>query len=161
MTTEKYVIFSDVHGRTDRVRELALRHRDASAFFFLGDGLRDLPELELPIVSVRGNCDFTLDKSTPEERLLDLGAGKILLMHGHTHGVKSGWERAVLYASSRGADALLFGHTHVAEEHYLPAGEGSLLARPMWVFNPGSLAAGDFGLLQIRKGQMLFSHGRL
>ena len=159
--TEKYLVISDVHGRGDRVRELASRHRDAKAIFFLGDGLSDLPEVGIPIVSVRGNCDFTIDRSTPEECMLDLGAGKILLMHGHRYGVKSGIERATLYAASRGADALLFGHTHLAEEHYFPAGEGSLLERPLWVFNPGSLAAGEFGLLQIQNGQMLFSHGKL
>ena len=161
MSTETYVVFSDVHGRRDLVRELATRHHDAQGFFFLGDGLSDLPELPAPLVAVRGNCDISLDKHTPEECLLDLGAGKILLMHGHRFGVKSGLERATLYAASRGADALLFGHTHLAEEHYLSAGEGSLLSRPMWVFNPGSLAAREFGLLQIQGGQMLFSHGRL
>ena len=170
MTTEKYVIFSDVHGRRDRVRELISRHRDATAFLFLGDGLSDLPEAEAPILSVRGNCDFTLDKTTPEECMLDLGTGKILLMHGHRLGVKSGIERALHYASERGAVALLYGHTHVREERYLPEGTeiffGERLPRPMWVFNPGSLGnppdgIPSYGLLQIRGGQMLFSHGTL
>lgn len=167
--TEKFVIFSDVHGRADRVRELVSHHRDASAFLFLGDGLRDLDELDFPLVAVRGNCDlFSTD--TPEELFLDLGGKKILLMHGHRLSVKSGLDRALAYASGRSVDALLFGHTHQPEEAYFPEGtelsDGTRLARPMWAFNPGSLGEPrggkpSYGLLQIRNGQMLFSHGTL
>ncbi|MBQ2999526.1 MAG: metallophosphoesterase family protein [Clostridia bacterium] len=167
--TEKFVIFSDVHGRADRVRELVSRHRDASTFLFLGDGLRDLDGLDFSPVAVCGNCDlFSTD--TPEELFLDLGGKKILLMHGHRLSVKSGLDRALAYASARGADALLFGHTHLPEEAYFPEGtalsDGTRLARPMWAFNPGSLGEPrggkpSYGLLQIRNGQMLFSHGTL
>ncbi|MBO5939228.1 MAG: metallophosphoesterase family protein [Clostridia bacterium] len=163
MTTEKYVVFSDVHGRSDLVHTLLSKNRDAEAYFFLGDGLRDLPEGEPRLFSVRGNCDFSLDPSTPEEYILNLGGRKILLMHGHRHSVKSGLDRAIRYASERGADALLFGHTHLPLENYYSEGsefyDGYRLPRDLWVFNPGSLAEGSFGLLQIRGGQMLFSHG--
>ena len=165
MTTELYTVFSDVHGRSDRVRELISRHRDAKGFLFLGDGLRDLPDAEPRLTAVRGNCDFTIDPNTPDELFLNLGGRKIFLMHGHRYSVKSGIERAVRIASERGADALLFGHTHLPIEHYYAEGselsDGYRLKSALWVFNPGSLAAGDFGLLQIRDGQMLFSHGQL
>lgn len=171
---EKYVIFSDVHGRRDRVQELLARHRDANGFLFLGDGLCDLDESLFAangcaLVCVRGNCDvFALD--TPEETMLDLGGVRLLLTHGHRYSVKSGLARALAVASKRGADALLFGHTHLAEEKYFPEGElladGTSLARPTWAFNPGSLGEPrdgkpSYGLLQIRNGQMLFSHGTL
>ncbi len=165
MMTEQYVVFSDVHGRSDLVRTLMARHRDADAFFFLGDGLRDLPDGEPKLFSVRGNCDFSLDPTTPEERMLNLGGKKILLMHGHRLSVKSGLDRAIRYTSERGADALLYGHTHLPIENYYAEGselyDGYRLPRALWVFNPGSLAAGDFGLLQIKNGQMLFSHGQM
>lgn len=171
---EKYVIFSDVHGRRDRVQELLARHRDASGFLFLGDGLRDLDQTLFSsngsaLVCVRGNCDsFVSD--VREETMLDLGGVRLLLMHGHRYSVKSGLDRALAYASERGADALLFGHTHLAEERYFPEGDelsdGTRLARPTWAFNPGSLGEPrdgkpSYGLLQIRNGQMLFSHGTL
>ena len=165
MTSELYLVISDVHGRSDRVRELILRHRDASGILFLGDGLRDLPEGEPRLIAVRGNCDLTLDPNTPDERFLNLGGKKIFMMHGHRYSVKSGIERAVRMASERGADALLFGHTHLPIEHYYAEGsecsDGYRVKKALWVFNPGSLAAGSFGLLQIRDGQMLFSHGQL
>lgn len=171
---ETIVIFSDVHGRADRVRELVSRHRDATTFLFLGDGLRDVDESLFSargaaLVSVRGNCDaFSL--GSPEETMLDLGNIRLLLMHGHRLSVKSGLDRALAYASARGADVLLFGHTHLPEERYFSEGtefsDGTCLAHPMWAFNPGSLGEPrggkpSYGLLQIRNGQMLFSHGTL
>lgn len=164
------LVISDTHGREDRVRELLRLHREAEAVLFLGDGLRDLPEelcsSDRPrLFAVSGNCDpFTFGgASLGEEALLDLGSYRFLLMHGHRHSVKSGTERAVAYASVKGADVLLYGHTHVPEERYLPQKEGG---RPLWVFNPGSLGAPwdgapSFGLIQIRGGQILFSHGTL
>ena len=172
--TETIVIFSDVHGRADRVRELVSRHRDATTFVFLGDGLRDVDESLFSARSaarrcVRGNCD-AFSSGTAEEALLDLGGIRLLLMHGHRASVKSGLDRALAYASARGADALLFGHTHLPEERYFSEGEelldGTRLSRPMWAFNPGSLGEPrggkpSYGLLQIRNGQMLFSHGTL
>lgn len=168
-SNETIVIFSDVHGRADRVRELISLHRNATLFVFLGDGLRELDESYMPIVAVRGNCDvFSTD--TPEERLLDLDGIKILLMHGHRFSVKSGLDRALAYADKRGADVLLFGHTHLPTERYFPEGtelsDGTRLTRPLWAFNPGSLGEPrgerpSYGLLQIRRGQLLFSHGTL
>ena len=55
-------------------------------------------------------------------------------------------------------------------DRYFPEGkelsDGTCLAHPMWAFNPGSLGEPrggkpSYGLLQIRNGQMLFSHGTL
>lgn len=172
--TETIVIFSDVHGRSDRVRELIARQRSATTFLFLGDGLRELDEAwfsskNLALVCVRGNCD-TFVAGAPEETVLDLGGVRLLLMHGHRASVKSGLDRALCYAAQKGVDVLLFGHTHLPEERYFPKGtelsDGTHLSRPIWAFNPGSLGdprggAPSYGLLQIRNGQMLFSHGTI
>lgn len=172
--TETVVIFSDVHGRADRVRELLSLQRDATTFLFLGDGLRDVDESLFAargkaLVCVRGNCDG-FASGVSEETLLDLGGIRVLLMHGHRLSVKSGLDRALCYAAQKGADVLLFGHTHRPEERYFPEGtelsDGTRLAHPMWAFNPGSLGeprggAPSYGLLQIRNGQMLLSHGSI
>ena len=164
------LVISDTHGRSDRIRELLRLHSEASAVLFLGDGLRDLPQdltvSERPrLYAVSGNCDPYLVSgiSLGEEALVNFGSYRFLLMHGHRHSVKSGRERAVSYAMARGADVLLYGHTHVPEERYIPPEEGG---RPLWIFNPGSLGAPQdgspsYGLIQIRGGQILFSHGRL
>lgn len=167
MRSSKIVVFSDLHGREDRARALVARHPDADAYLFLGDGLRDLPETA-GIAAVRGNCDFYAG-DVPNERLLRFGEYTVMMMHGHTHSVKSGTERAIRYAAERGANILLYGHTHLPEERYLPEGyelEGYRLPGAMWIMNPGSLGEPrdgkpSYGLLQIRGGQLLLSHGSI
>ena len=173
----KIIVVSDIHGRRDRFREVLSIHKNAYAVFFLGDGIRDISHEDIAstgalFAGVRGNCDsfISTDHSYFNELKLDLGEYTVLMMHGHTHSVKSGLDRAVRYASERGADVLLYGHTHIAEERYLPEGtvlgDGYALPRAMWIMNPGSLGEprGDkpsYGLIQIQNGQILMSHGTL
>ena len=172
----KLLVLSDVHGRPDRAREAILRHKDADGVLFLGDGLRDVEQLSfaepnLMPISVRGNCDLFSASDAPVERMLAFGELRILMLHGYTpYDVKYGADAAIAYAARRGADVLLFGHTHRREERYLPAGSdlggGILLERRMWVMNPGSLGkpadgVPSYGLLMIEKDRALLSHGRL
>ncbi len=167
----KIIVISDTHGKIHRIDEVIERNRDYDALLFLGDGLRDFAgEKHLGLMAVRGNCDSELfGRDTPNERMLTLDGVKLLMLHGHTHGVKSGIERAVLYAYERGADILLYGHTHEADERYFPAGSelcGKIIERHMYAFNSGSLGQPrsgkpSFGILQIKNGQILFSHGNI
>lgn len=172
----KLIVVSDIHGRYERLSRVMDMHRDADGLIFLGDGLRDLGRADaysypFTVYSVRGNCDgfsfFGEGNDAPEELTLCFEGFRFFALHGHTKGVKSGIDGAVAAASARGADVLLYGHTHIAEERYLP--EGSELPfgeteKPLWVFNPGSLGAsgegrGNFGLIEIKKGHILMSHG--
>lgn len=169
------LVLSDSHGRADRVREAVSRCRGVDMILFLGDGLRDLsildPASALRLCTVRGNCDgySFLSDDTPEERFLALDEYHILMMHGHTHGVKGGMSRAVSCAAARGADLLLYGHTHEPMATYLPAGTvvgDTVLAKPMYVFNPGSLGAPrwgepSYGRVDLRRGGIVCSHSSL
>lgn len=172
----KLLAVSDTHGRFDRLLEAVSRHRNADTVLFLGDGLRDLsalpPDVSAKICAVRGNCDvFSIggDGDVPNERFLCFGNYHILMMHGHTHGVKADDSRAVAYAARRGADVLLYGHTHTATERYLPEGsiaDGIVLSKPMYVMNPGSLGSPrdgnpSYGLLDLCVGGIVTSIGRL
>ena len=163
----KLLVLSDTHGRVDRLARVLKIHSDADAILFLGDGLSDIARSGIDIgklFCVRGNCDGSTVGSnifSPDELSLCFEGFNILMMHGHLHGVKSGTERALRYAVAKGADILLFGHTHVPTETYLSDGE-----KPMYLFNPGSLGAGQggtasYGLIQIKSGNILFSHGNL
>ena len=171
----KFVVLSDIHGRADLAERAASSHPDRDGVLFLGDGIRDLSDTLTRGLfgGVRGNCDessFTGGSyELSEELFLNLGEYNVIMMHGHTKDVKSGLDRAILYASLRGADVLLYGHTHEPLEKYFPAGYeigGKKLQKPLWVFNPGSLGASwsgshSYGLLQIKKGQLLLSHGEI
>ncbi|MBR2353201.1 MAG: YfcE family phosphodiesterase [Clostridia bacterium] len=173
----KLLVFSDVHGRIDRARDVILRHRDADAVLFLGDGLRDVEELSFPQanltpISVKGNCDlFFSGSDAPIERMLRFGSLRVLMMHGYTpYDVKYGEDAAIAYAARRRADILLFGHTHERLERYLPEGSdlggGILSDHPIWVMNPGSLGhpadgVPSYGLVMIERDRVLLSHGQI
>lgn len=171
------LVVSDVHGRGSRLRDmLDAQISRPEMILFLGDGYSDVSRQEtdgIPVVSVRGNCDvwsLVGMEDIPDRRMLDLDGRKILMMHGHSHGVGYGVDRAVGYAASLGADILLYGHTHVKFYHRYEAGEtvgGVRLERELHVFNPGSLGqprdGGDpsFGVIEMRRECLLFSWGKI
>ena len=157
------VIISDTHGKRDRIRTLLDRcfamKKPPDAIYFLGDVESDLKILTQReqglLFAVAGNCDIM--SSLPDTFTVDVQGKKILLCHGHTFGVKGGETRLYLAAQSRGADAAVFGHTH---ERFLCCENGITL------FNPGSLgrpvmSQPSFGVLTVRDGELLFSHGEL
>ena len=167
----EYLVLSDSHGRADLVDCVLERQVHApDGILFLGDGLRDLRVLEyqdLYVRCVRGNCDFYTayeGQSVPEYALLEIGAYRILMMHGHSHGVKGGLERACAFAAVSQADVLLYGHTHLQRQNWFDAGTAfgkQMLIKPLLVCNPGSLMDGCFGTLSIRNGGVLFGMGKL
>ena len=140
---------------------------DIRHILFLGDGLSDVARLavrypDLHIRAVRGNMDaLSLDThAVEEEELFSVFGVTVLLMHGHRYGVKGGLGTAKGHALHRGAQVLLYGHTHVAYSHY--DGENGL-----YTFNPGSIGhpyAGEpsFGILDVLpNGQVSLSHGNI
>ena len=166
------LVLSDSHGRSDNVSRAIEAAGRVDAILFLGDGLRDVEYLstDAPIYSVRGNCDYfsSLASDAPDERIICLGEYNILMMHGHTHSVKDSPERAIAYAAGRGADILIFGHTHERHEEHLAEGStvlGVKLEKPMWVMNPGSIGSSangySFGIITIRKKDVLLSFGKI
>ena len=139
-------------------------HRDADLVCFLGDGLSDLSGLEeqygIPVYAVRGNCDgFRLFDATPEQRILEREGHRLLLNHGHRLGAKAGEGGLIAAAKAAGCDIVLFGHTHLARETYVPE-------YGIHLFNPGSAGhpregAPSFGLLMLSGENVLFSCGTI
>ncbi|NLK40338.1 MAG: YfcE family phosphodiesterase [Clostridiales bacterium] len=163
----KAIIISDTHGNISSLPIILKKHKDADYLIHLGDGIADIhryPSLytTLTIVTVPGNCDPS-DTNPSPHRLLKISEHRILLMHGHTLGVKGGLTRATTYSRAKSADLLLFGHTHLPLCQYLPSSNGE---KPLYLFNPGSLgrpvtARPTYGILEFRGNQLLLSHGRL
>lgn len=141
------VVFSDSHGKRERVAALAERTKP-DVVLFLGDGLADLDALpgDVDVRAVRGNCDFFAGEDAPEARTVTIGSYRLLLTHGHREGVKYGETIAITRALAEDADALLYGHTHRATERTYPAGStlcGRTLDRPFTVLCPGALGDPD------------------
>ena len=103
--------------------------------------------------TVPGNCDW--GNCDPAERLLELGGRRILMMHGHTRGVKYGDMKARYAALEAGAEVLLYGHTHCPLVDF----DGTL-----HVLNPGTCGRGGsitYGVITINKDKLACATFRL
>ena len=123
----KVAVFSDTHTNTARMLE-AVRQTMPDAIIHLGDHVRDTQCLqqefpEIPLYSVRGNCDFT--SGAPDKAVVQLGTVKAFLTHGHL------WNESRLPPIGMGT-VLVHGHTHVPEQKKLACG--------VTIFNPGSVS---------------------
>ena len=137
----KILVFSDSHNCPKRIlKAVDAHHGKCDLIIFLGDGLRDLDSLNIkypniPIIKVQGNCDIFANNDVVSETILDFDGIKILITHGHKHGVKYGYGGIVNYASDLDVDAVFFGHTHIPCDEIEYIGE-----RKIHLFNPGSVA---------------------
>lgn len=147
----KLLIVSDSHGNRTHLRR-ALELEKPQAVFHLGDGrpdilaaMSDLPEV--PLYSVAGNCDRRC--RLPEVQQVTVAGLQILMAHGHTFGVKSGYQKYLDYGRRQGVKLLLSGHTHI------PCiwEDGGLM-----LINPGSVGNGlnpTYCVLEAEQGEIL------
>ncbi len=168
----KILVFSDAHNHPDLMLSAVRAHLAApassgrlDAVFFLGDGIEDFERMqkELPgprYEAVLGNCDgYRLLEGGSWEKTVECGGLRFLLMHGHRHSVKSGIQRAADYAIAKGADVLLYGHTHEAFDAQIDGSAGGSVR----CVNPGSVGSwfgASFALIEIRDGQLFVSFGK-
>ncbi len=156
----KCLIFSDSHGNPFYMKRAIAKNPDAEVVFFLGDGISDAEAVALGDscrmwIAVRGNCDLSAifrDRILNKTEEITLEGKKIMLTHGDSYGVKGGLEGLKLAARSRGADIVLFGHTHLPHESYCDG---------LYLFNPGSISRPQysFGILTVTENTVLLSHG--
>ena len=157
----RILVFSDSHGNVERMKQILVRAR-GEAVLYLGDGIGDFEALQegydgnTVFMAVRGNCDFLCEY--PTERIVTYEGVRILMLHGHTRNVKHGTEALEAYARGQEIDLVLYGHTHRAEDRYIPGEDGG--GKPLRLLNPGSIGAPDwdkprFGYLDVRNGQVV------
>ena len=158
----EFLIFSDSHGKRKAIDAAIGRQvRKPDAIFFLGDGLSDIGDRweDIPVIRVRGNCDWRFpSEPVNENELLSFEGHRLLLTHGHLYGAKSGIGGLVRAAQDCGAEHVLFGHTHRQELQTVQDETGG---KTIYLFNPGSIANGDFGTLRLEPNLVLFAHGNL
>lgn len=157
----KCLCFSDSHGSSHQIRTALNMHPDAEVIFYLGDGLRDIDDFlfdkNRAWFAVQGNCDYyamfgsSFAKKTDSITLM---GKRIFFTHGDLYGVKYGIDGVKKLACDHNADLVLFGHTHQPMEKYIPHEEGGF-----YLFNPGSIGGGSYGVIQIIEQGILLSHG--
>lgn len=97
------------------------------------------------VYRVPGNCDIA-PNDLPLILTEIIEDKKIIITHGHLHGVKSGIDNIKDYAKEANADIVLYGHTHCAHNEIID---------DILFFNPGSTISskcGDesFGIIEIK-----------
>ncbi len=98
---------------------------------------------------VPGNCDRGRSVAYhPEVLCYTVGGVMLYMTHGHNHHVKTGLYALLRDARSMGAQAALYGHTHVADCHQEEDG--------LWVLNPGTCGhfGGSAGLIETENGNI-------
>lgn len=145
---------ADTHGQVAAIaHELSSLALDL--LLFGGDHYRDGINLgralHLPCYAVAGNCDRT-EYWAPQAEWLELADKHIWLLHGHRYRVKQGLSALYDAALAKGADIVVFGHTHISycEKH-----------NGLWMVNPGSAgsrnrsgAGSSWALLEIEAGHI-------
>ena len=130
----KVLIVSDTHGREQNLAEALEQTGPIDQLIHLGDvegGAEHIRELagDAPAAIIAGNNDFFCD--LPNERIFTIGGHRIFMTHGHGYFVHSGTLYLKREARKKGADIVMFGHTH---KPYMEE-DNELL-----VLNPGSLS---------------------
>ena len=129
----KVLIISDTHRMPYNFYTVVDREGPVDQILHLGDVEGDEELIcryaGCPAVFVAGNNDFFSRNDRDHELILQ--GVRIFMTHGHHYGVSMGTSRLEEEGRSRGADVVLFGHTHRPQ---IIRKEGMILA------NPGSLS---------------------
>ena len=129
----RVLIVSDTHKSHRNLEKVLEKARPVDMLIHLGDtegGEYYIAELAgCPVHIVRGNNDFFSD--LPREDEFEAEGHHIFMTHGHSYYVALGEERLKEEARQRGADIVMYGHTHrpslTREEDLI-------------ILNPGSVA---------------------
>lgn len=148
----KILVLSDSHASLGFMRS-CIEATAPDAVIHLGDYYNDgqtmLEEFpHIPLHQVPGNCDLHRGWiPDPEIKLIELGGVRIYMTHGHRHGVKMSLRRLLADARAANAQAVLYGHTHMAHCEFQ---EG------LWVLNPGAASwGGSAALITTHLGKIM------
>lgn len=153
----KILVMSDTHGHRANIEKALLKFSDADCIIHLGDYVRDAEYIkkltDKVVYSLKGNCDIS--DTAKQELVLNIDGKKILALHGHQQSVKTSLLPLGLYAIQKGADLVLFGHTHIPVEE---------LYANMILYNPGSLGEPrgrkpSVGIVAIENGEIKITRG--
>lgn len=126
-----------------------------NAVIHLGDHYADGEVLaeaypQIAMYQVPGNCDEHRGViRDPEVRVEKVCGVWLYLTHGHRHRVKTGLYSLLSDARAAKVQAVLYGHTHLADCHQEEDG--------LWVLNPGSCGyyGGSAAVMEVDQGQIL------
>lgn len=151
---KRILVLSDSHSGLSFMR-FAIRAVKPDAVVHLGDYYDDGESMaqenrHILFHQVPGNCDRSrFIGMKPEVLCYPVCGVKLFMTHGHVQNVKFGIGRLLNDARKAGAQAALYGHTHIADCFREEDG--------MWVLNPGSCGSsgGSVGLIETENNEIL------
>ena len=110
----KVGVLSDTHMMQKYIDKSIQYLRNCDLLIHAGDNFSDSKylhkETNIPIIAVRGNCDFD---NVEDELIFDIEGKNVFLCHGDSYRVKYGLDMLEKKAKEVRADIVIFGHTHV------------------------------------------------
>ena len=167
----KILVFSDSHGKPAALKKAIELHPDARGIIHAGDGIKDLDLIENkpPVIAqVKGNFEDAVysARNADSSCVIDVDDVRIFVSHGHRYNVSFGMTNLIYAARENKADLVIFGHTHVKYNKYVPCDEDTFRkTNGIFLFNPGSISRPrdslypSYGILEIRNRDILLSHG--
>ncbi len=129
----RVLIVSDTHRSLRNLEQVIEREKPVDMLIHLGDveGAEDYIKalVDCPVHMVGGNNDFFSD--LPREEEFAAEGRRIFITHGHYYYVSMDEEKLKEAARRRGADIVMYGHTHRPCCHE---------DQGMFILNPGSIA---------------------
>ncbi|MDY5577381.1 MAG: metallophosphoesterase [Lachnospiraceae bacterium] len=111
----KILIVSDTHGRLGNVEMVLEKVKPIDMMIHCGDIERDEEYLRMiagcPVYMVSGNNDWGL--ALDRELMIQIGKYRVMVTHGHHYSVYYDLNALAQVAKDKGADVVMFGHTHV------------------------------------------------
>lgn len=150
----KILVLSDSHAAMSFMR-LCIERVKPDFLVHLGDYFDDGQTIgeeypDIPLFQVPGNCDkYRCPPFQPEMLIQRIDGVQLYMTHGHRHRVKQDIGMLLRDAKASKADAVLYGHTHVANCYQDLEG--------LWVLNPGSCGyfGGSAGLIETKDKKIL------
>ena len=151
LSESSILVISDSHGSIPTLIAALewAKNSGITEAVFLGDGIDDLAlasartGFTLPWHTVRGNGDYQF--TIPGSMVLALPCGrKLFLSHGHYYNIWRDYTSIVANARNAGAEAALFGHTHIP---YSGTVDGIFLLNPGSIGRPRSDTGCTFAVL--------------
>ena len=148
-------VVSDTHGKAEFFRKALEQMGPIDMLVHAGDHYRDAVSIGkqtgLQVTAVVGNCDWD-SFGGPQEEVLEIEGHRILVVHGHLHGVKSGNEELADLLREGRYDLVIYGHSHMPEITPLPEG---YLMNPGSLSNPRRGSERTYGIVEIGKNSLV------
>ncbi|MBO7252936.1 MAG: YfcE family phosphodiesterase [Oscillospiraceae bacterium] len=150
----KILVLSDSHSSMSFMRRCVDTVKP-DAVIHLGDHYDDGQALAEEYAHIRfyqvpGNCDrYRCPPWQPEILIQKVCGVEFYMTHGHKHSVKSYLGALLQDARASKVQAVLYGHTHIADCHQEEDG--------LWVLNPGSCGyyGGSAGIVEVSGGKII------